>query len=217
LRLRELSQVIFGGFGTGVVWIQHPIYGVAFLHVLVHEDVSDQAQCSLILEGVVGLWDQTLPFDHVPEAIESGEFMLQAPKVTLGLKDHILWPPIHLAAVDGDYLMILRKVFIEKGNMPEELPLWEVPPGDLHFLIAHLLHVCNHREVALLCLILLLRVGVGLKERADKSGQRVFPRKVVVELCQACLIFGVGFLPQGSQQVLRECPRRCGGHLIISL
>jgi hypothetical protein len=85
LRLRELSQVIFGGFGTGVVWIQHPIYGVAFLHVLVHEDVSDQAEGSLILEGVVGLWDQTLPFDHVPEAIESGELMLQSPEVTLGL------------------------------------------------------------------------------------------------------------------------------------
>ena len=85
MTLRELSQVIFGGFGTGVVWIQHPIYGVAFLHVLVHEDVSDQAEGPLILEGVVGLWDQTLPFDHVPEAIESGQFMLQAPEVTLGL------------------------------------------------------------------------------------------------------------------------------------
>ena len=156
------------------MWVQHAINGVAFLHVLVHEDISDQAQGSLILEGVVGLWDQTLPFDHVPEAIESGQFMLQAPEVTLGLKDHILWPSIHLAAVDGDDFLILLKVFVWKGNMPEELPLWEVPPGDLYFLGAHLLHICNHREVALLSLILLLRVGVGLEKRADKSGQRVF-------------------------------------------
>ena len=199
------------------MWVQHAIYGVAFLHILVHEDISDQAQGPLILEGVVGLWDQTLPFDHIPEAIESGQFMLQAPEVTLGLKDHILWPPIHLAAVDGDDFMIMSKVFVGKGYMPEELPLWEVPPGDLYFLGAHLLRICNHREVALLGLILLIRVGVGLEKRPDKSGQRVFPRKIVVELCQECLVFGVGLIPQGSQQVLRECPRRCGGHLIISL
>jgi len=60
--------------------------------------------------------------------------MLQAPEVRLGLKDHILRPSIHLAAVDRDYFMVFLKVLIGKGNMAEELPLWQVPPGDLHDL-----------------------------------------------------------------------------------
>jgi hypothetical protein len=101
------------------VWVQHSIYGVAFLHVFVHEYISDQAQGPLILEGVVSLWHKTLPFDHVPETIESSELMLQAPKVRLGLKDHILRPSIHLAAVDSDYFMVFLKVLIGKGNMAE--------------------------------------------------------------------------------------------------
>ena len=45
--------------------------------------------------------------------------MLQAPEVRLGLKDHILWPSIHLAAVDGDDFMVFLNVFIGKGNVTE--------------------------------------------------------------------------------------------------
>ncbi len=93
--------------------------------------------------------------------------MLQAPEVRLGLKNHILWPSIHFAAIDRDDFMILLKVFIGKGNMAEELPLWQVPTGDLHDLRAQLFYIRNHREIALLGLILLIRVVVGLEKCSD--------------------------------------------------
>ena len=62
--------------------------------------------------------------------------MLKAPKVRLGLKDHILCPSIHLAAVNSDDFMVLLKVLIGKGYIAEQLSLSQVPPGDLHDLWA---------------------------------------------------------------------------------
>ncbi len=53
--MRKLLQVVLGGLEPILMWVEYFVHQVALLHVLVHEDISDQSQSSIILECFVSL------------------------------------------------------------------------------------------------------------------------------------------------------------------